>query len=86
MLTDGKRRPLEPRAKTYRVLDERGLYAEVPPTEGTHWFLKYQFAGREKRLSAGVYPGVSLATAANAGPPVVGCGHAPASRRRPTDD
>jgi integrase len=43
-----------------RLFDERGLYLEVSPAGGKWWRLKYRFAGKEKRLSLGVYPDVSL--------------------------
>src|SRR4029077_2869414 len=33
---------------------------EISPTGGKWWRLKYRFDGREKRLSLGVYPDVSL--------------------------
>jgi len=36
------------------------LYLEVAPSGGKWWRLKYRHAGKEKRLSLGVYPDVSL--------------------------
>lgn len=46
--------------KPYRLSDERGLYLEVSPSGGKYWRLKYRFDGKEKRLSLGVYPDISL--------------------------
>jgi integrase len=46
--------------KTVRLFDGGGLYIELTPTGGKWWRLKYRFDGREKRLSLGVYPEVSL--------------------------
>lgn len=47
--------------KPYKMGDSGGLYVEVTPT-GAKWFrLKYRFAGKEKRLSLGVYPDTPLA-------------------------
>ena len=46
--------------KPIRLFDSGGLYLEVAPTGGKWWRLKYRFAGKEKRLSLGVYPVVSL--------------------------
>ena len=46
--------------KPYRLSDERGLYLEVSPKGGKYWRLKYRFDGKEKRLSLGVYPDISL--------------------------
>jgi integrase len=50
----------KPRDKTKKLFDERGLYLEVSPAGGKWWRLKYRFDGKEKRLSLGVYPDVSL--------------------------
>lgn len=46
-----------------RYADSGGLYLEVLPSGSKSWKWKYRFAGKEKRLSLGVYPGVSLAQA-----------------------
>jgi integrase len=50
-------------AKRERLFDAGGLYLELAPTGGKWWRLKYRFAGKEKLLSLGVYPDVSLADA-----------------------
>jgi integrase len=50
----------KPTEKIRRLHDERGLYLEVSPNGGKWWRLKYRFNGKEKRLSLGVYPDVSL--------------------------
>jgi integrase len=59
-LTDRELRNIKPTSKTRKVSDERGLYLEVSPSGGRWWRLKYRFAGKEKRLSLGVYPDVGL--------------------------
>jgi hypothetical protein len=61
-LTDTAIRNAKPKfgEKPGRLFDERGLYLEISPTGGKWWRLKYRFAGKEKRLSLGVYPDVSL--------------------------
>ena len=46
--------------KTVRVFDARGLYLEISETGRKWWRLKYRYAGKEKRLSLGVYPETSL--------------------------
>ena len=46
--------------KTVKLSDERGLYLEVSPGGGKWWRLKYRFGRKEKRLSLGVYPDVTL--------------------------
>jgi hypothetical protein len=50
----------KPREKPYRLFDGRGLYLEIAPSGGRWWRFKYRFKGKEKRLSLGVYPEVSL--------------------------
>lgn len=59
-LTNTKIRNTSPGNKTQKLFDERGLYLEVSPSGGKWWRLKYRFSGKEKRLSLGVYPDVSL--------------------------
>ena len=39
------------------------MYIEIDPSGGKWWRLKYRFNGKEKRISLGVYPDVSLAMA-----------------------
>lgn len=62
-LTDLKIKQAKPKEKSYKIADERGLYIEISPAGGKWWRLKYRIDGKEKRLSLGVYPDVSLATA-----------------------
>ncbi|HYF60783.1 MAG TPA: integrase arm-type DNA-binding domain-containing protein [Burkholderiaceae bacterium] len=50
-------------AKPYKLGDAGGLYVEVRPDGGKYWRLKYRIGGKEKRLSLGVYPEVTLAMA-----------------------
>jgi integrase len=59
-LTEIAIRKATPGAKTTRLFDGNGLYVEVAPSGGKWWRLKYRFAEKEKRLSLGVYPEVSL--------------------------
>ena len=62
-LTNTSAKSAKPRDKTYRLSDEKGMYLEITPQGGKYWRLKYRVDGREKRLSLGVYPTVSLAEA-----------------------
>ena len=68
MLTDkqckGSRCP-EGKARI-RLTDAGGLYLEVAPSGSKRWFWKYYFEGKEKRLSLGSYPDVSLKDARTA--------------------
>ena len=59
-LTNTTIRNAKPGEKTCKLYDERGLYLEVSPNGGKWWRLKYRYNGKEKRLSLGVYPDVSL--------------------------
>ena len=53
-------RNARPGDKARKLFDGGGLYLEVSPSGGKWWRLKYRFEGKEKRLSLGVYPEVSL--------------------------
>ncbi|MBU6404682.1 MAG: integrase arm-type DNA-binding domain-containing protein [Proteobacteria bacterium] len=63
MLTDTKLKALRPRGKLYRVTDDNGLCIEVHPTGARYWRQRYSFGGKDKMLSLGVYPDVSLVQA-----------------------
>jgi integrase len=45
------------------MFDGGGLYLEVAPSGGKWWRLKYRHDNKEKRLSLGIYPDVSLKAA-----------------------
>lgn len=62
-LTDTAIRNLQPKDKPFKVFDERGLHILVMPTGGKWWRFKYRFNGKDKQLSLGVYPDVSLKSA-----------------------
>jgi integrase len=53
----------KPQAKSVRLSDGRGMYLEISPAGGKWWRFKYRFAGKERRISLGVYPDVPLAAA-----------------------
>ncbi len=59
-LTDAVIRSAKPSEKPRKLFDGEGLYLEVAPSGGKWWRLKYRWAGREKRLSLGTYPDVTL--------------------------
>jgi integrase len=59
-LTNTQIRNTKPADNPTRLFDAGGLYLEVAPSGGKWWRLKYRHAGKEKRLSLGVYPDVSL--------------------------
>ncbi|WP_448537467.1 tyrosine-type recombinase/integrase [Sphingobium yanoikuyae] len=51
------------RSKDYKLGDGGGLYLLVRPTGSRLWRMKYRFGGKEKLLSFGRYPEVTLAEA-----------------------
>lgn len=53
----------KPKVNEYKLTDGDGLYLLVRPNGAKHWRLKYRFLGKEKKLSIGVYPDISLADA-----------------------
>jgi len=59
-LTDTSIRNLQPRDKSFKVFDERGLFLIVTPGGGKWWRFKYRCDGKEGQISLGVYPDVSL--------------------------
>jgi integrase len=65
-LTDTAIRKAAPSEKVRRLADERGLYLELAPSGGKWWRWKYRYAGKEKRLSLGTYPDVTLKAAREA--------------------
>lgn len=46
--------------KPYKVYDTGGLFMQVTPKGGKWWRFKYRYQGKEKLLSLGTYPDVSL--------------------------
>jgi hypothetical protein len=60
MLTRLQVENAKPQDKPVRLFDGRGLYLEVATNGSRYWRFKYRFAGKEKRLSLGVYPEVGI--------------------------
>jgi integrase len=59
-LTDTAVRNAKGKDKPYKLSDERGLFLLVNPNGSRWWRLKYRVLGKEKLVSLGVYPDVSL--------------------------
>ncbi|EEC0688484.1 tyrosine-type recombinase/integrase [Salmonella enterica subsp. enterica] len=53
----------KPTEKPFKLSDGGGLYLLVNPNGSRYWRMKYRYAGKEKLLSIGVYPDVTLAEA-----------------------
>lgn len=49
--------------KPYKMYDTGGLFLQVTPKGGKWWRLKYYFESKEKLLSLGTYPDISLTQA-----------------------
>ena len=58
--SDSAIRNAKPEAKPYKMFAERGLFLLIQPSGGKLWRLKYRHLGKEKKLSLGRYPDVSL--------------------------
>lgn len=63
MLTALAIEKLKPKEKQYKVSDGNQLSLLVEPAGAKLWRLRYTFCGREKMLSLGSFPQVSLAAA-----------------------
>lgn len=59
-LTDTALRAVKPTEKTQKLFDGGGLYLIITTKGSKSWRLKYRFQGREKLISLGPYPLVSL--------------------------
>lgn len=66
MLTNTEIKNAKAKEKPYKMADSQGLYLLVRPNGSKHWHLKYRVGGKERKLSFGAYPEVSLADARQA--------------------
>ncbi|MDD2770271.1 MAG: tyrosine-type recombinase/integrase [Methylococcus sp.] len=60
MLQDVEVRKAKPRETPYKLTDEKGLYLLITSKGGKLWRLNYRYDGKQKTLSFGTYPEVSL--------------------------
>ncbi|WP_439149003.1 tyrosine-type recombinase/integrase [Sulfitobacter sp.] len=65
-LSDIQIRNLKPKENAYKVYDFEGLFVLVKPNGSKLWQFKYRMDGKERLLSIGVYPVVTLAQARKA--------------------
>ncbi|MEL7708927.1 integrase arm-type DNA-binding domain-containing protein [Citromicrobium bathyomarinum] len=63
MLTDKAVRAAASRDKAYKLADSRGLHLHVSASGHKSWRYKYRFENKERLLTLGAYPEVSLADA-----------------------
>ncbi|EBD9558361.1 integrase arm-type DNA-binding domain-containing protein [Salmonella enterica] len=59
-LTDTAIRKIKPTEKPFKMADSSGLYLLIKPNGSKLWYMKYRIDGKEKKLSFGPYPDVSL--------------------------
>ena len=59
-LSDKEIKAAKPQQKLYRLYDGNGLLLEIPSKGNKRWRFRYRFNGREKMMSLGVYPKVTL--------------------------
>jgi len=59
-LTDTAIRRVKPKKKPFKLFDSAGLFLLVTPSGGKWWRFKYRFNNKEKLLSLGTYPDISL--------------------------
>lgn len=50
----------KPRAKAYKLFDEKGLFLSIEVAGGKLWRFKYRYGGKEKKLALGAYPATGL--------------------------
>lgn len=62
-LSDIKIRNAKPLEKPYKILDSDNLFLHVQPNGGKYWRYRYRWLGKEKTLSLGIYPDITLAEA-----------------------
>lgn len=62
-LNDRQIKNARPAEKDYKMFDGGGLFLPVKPNGGKYWRLKYRMDGKERSLSIGKYPLISLAEA-----------------------
>lgn len=62
-LTNATIKNARPRAKDWKLSDEKGLYLLVKPTGSKLWRMKFRHHGVERKLSFGSWPEISLKNA-----------------------
>lgn len=63
MLTDVQIRKAKPSGKAFKLTDGGGLHLYVSAAGSKLWRYRYEYAGKERLLSIGAYPAISLAEA-----------------------
>ncbi|WP_078084964.1 tyrosine-type recombinase/integrase [Microbulbifer mangrovi] len=59
-LTDTRIKALKPKAKKYKMADERGLWIAVFPNGSKRWLFVFRLHGKQREAGLGTYPAISL--------------------------
>ena len=59
-LSEVKVRTAKPKENEYKLFDGGGLFLFITPSGGKLWHFKYRYDGKEKKLTLGSYPEISL--------------------------
>ena len=62
-ISDLAARKATPKSKPFKLADQGGLYLHVQPSGSKLWRMKYRFGRKEKLLSFGPYPMITIAEA-----------------------
>ncbi|PHS69207.1 MAG: integrase [Methylophaga sp.] len=62
-LTDIQIRNAKPKEKQYKLSAGLGLYLIISPNGGKWWRVRYRFGGKQKEMSVGTYPEITLKAA-----------------------
>lgn len=62
-LTDEEIKSLKPKAKPYKISMGNSLHLNIQPNGSIYWRAKYRLGGKEKTLSIGTYPKISISEA-----------------------
>ena len=59
-LTATEIKAAKPKEKDYKLFDGGGLFLLITKGGGKHWKFKYRFNNKERKISIGAYPAISL--------------------------
>jgi len=82
MLTDIQLKKAKSGEKDYKLADGGGLHVLVPTTDNRSWRLKYRFGKKEKLLTIGTYPDISLREARDDAKRAIREGHDPGVEKK----
>ena len=60
MLNEAQVRSIQPKEKSFMIRDDRGLNLRVDPSGRKYWIFRYWENKKERQISLGPYPDLSL--------------------------